>query len=356
MIRVGLSKLLQRIVIIGFWIGLTFLFLTASKVKRFFYIQPEKSISIYSWTEFISPETIDAFQKETGIRVYQSFFETNEELYAKMLFSKGVGYDLIMPSDFIVEQLIAEKLLQKLDKNKLDFWDRIQPNLLGKYYDPGNVYSVPYAPDYYCVGYDKNYFNTPPAVSWDLIFDNKKGPADIGMLNDAREGVLLTARYLFGTIEKLSDHQLKQLAVFLREQKKRVVAYTDLRADYLLGNGTAQVAVSQTSFMIRAGILNSRIGFVTPRKTFMIIDNLVIPAASTKQNLVYQFMNFLMRPAVLMHHFHEYTSLPPTTDSFVKQLLAQYGFSYHDGKDIEFFRSTVPSKIINNIWLNLKAY
>ena len=176
------------------------------------------------------------------------------------------------------------------------------------------------------------------------------------MTNDARESILLTAKYLFGTTDDLHRTQIKELSQFLRDQKPRVAAYTDLRADYLIASGTAQAAVSQTSFIIRAMWDNPEIGLIIPRKTFVLIDSLVIPKTSQKEELVYQFINYLYRPDVIKYHWQQYSTIPTTSDSFVKEILSPYGIIDLNWKNISFMRSNLSNETINKIWLDLKSY
>lgn len=224
------------------------------------------------------------------------------------------------------------------------------------YFDPGNNYSIPFNADYWCIGYDKRFYPQAPPASWDLIFNNQTGAPKVGMTNDARESVLLTAKYLFGTTDDLNKNDIEKLSQFLRDQKPRVAAYTDLRADYLISSGTAQAAVSQTAFIIRSMWDNSSIGLLIPPKTFVLIDSLVIPKMSQKDDLVYQFINYLYRPDVIKHHWEKYATIPSTTDFFVKEILSPYGILDLNWKNISFIRSTLSNETINKIWLDLKSY
>jgi spermidine/putrescine transport system substrate-binding protein len=338
------------------WIALILLFLFAPKIKHFLRGKPTKSINVYVWTDEISSEMLDKFQEETGIEVYLSYFETNEELFAKMQYTKGAGYDLIMPSGFMIPNYIEKGLLQKIDKQKLNFLQYMNPNVVNKYFDPHNEYSIPFHLDITCIGYDKRYYPTPPPANWDIIFDKKKGAPRIGMTNDARESVLLAAKYLFGTTMHLTPENVKQLSHFLHQQKPRVAAYTDLRADYLIASGSAQAAVSQTSFIIRAMEDNKNLGLLIPRKTFAMIDSFVIPQASDNQELVYEFLNFLFRPDVIAYHLKKYLALPTITYPSAQNFLKHYNLDTIDWSHISFFRTNLSSKTINKIWLELKSY
>jgi spermidine/putrescine transport system substrate-binding protein len=87
---------------------------------------------------------LERFERETGIRLHVSYYETNEELFSKLRATKGEGYDLVIPSDYVVELMIKEGLLQKIDRTKVHAWSELDPKLLSLYFDPHNDYTIPY--------------------------------------------------------------------------------------------------------------------------------------------------------------------------------------------------------------------
>ena len=91
----------------------------------------EKSITVFTWPLIIDANYITEFERETGIKVYLSYYENNEELLTKLKTTQGRGYDLVIPSDYTIEQLIKDGLVKKIDISKIDFVDRIHPFLKG---------------------------------------------------------------------------------------------------------------------------------------------------------------------------------------------------------------------------------
>ena len=104
----------------------------------------EEKVVIYNWSEYIPDGVLDSFTKETGIKVQYSTFDSNEVMYAKVKILKGRGYDVIIPSAYMIEKMAREGLIQKIDKDKLENFSNLDPSLLNKSYDPENRYSVPY--------------------------------------------------------------------------------------------------------------------------------------------------------------------------------------------------------------------
>ncbi len=354
----NMYRIIVRTGMIIFWIIiLMFILYIPTKMRMI----SQKSITILTWAEMIDPAIIHDFERETGIKVNVCFFESNEELFVKLLTSRAEGFDLIIPSDYSIEKLRSYSLLKPLDKKRLLFWDRINPNLVGKFYDPTNTFSIPYYWAIYGLGINKRYFNHAVEPTWGLLFDAFPKNSTVAMLNAPREALLITAQYLFGTIDNLSLTQLDMIKKVLIEQKKHVEAYVDadVRADYLLTSGISPVVIIATPFIINTLKNNPDIDFIIPKEgSFMLIDNLVISAACKKDDLVYQFINYLFRPDVLKHHFEKYPFFPVTQEFFT--LLEQAGahqaiINAHRATNLDFFRSVIDENTINNIWMALKV-
>ena len=136
---------------------------------------------------------------------------------------KGSGYDIIIPDDHSLELLITKMVIKKIDKTKLILAD-INPVLLNIYADPHNEYSIPYYWGVYGIGYDQDVFkNGPPPAQWKSLFIKGACPGiRICMTDDPREAILLTAQYLFGTIDALKNkearEQVKQAAYYSKKE------------------------------------------------------------------------------------------------------------------------------------------
>ncbi|MDO4741618.1 MAG: extracellular solute-binding protein, partial [Eubacteriales bacterium] len=102
-----------------------------------------ETISVYNWGDYVEPEIIDIFEAETGIRVIYETFETNEDMYAKIAMG-GSSYDVIVPSDYMIERMIQERLLQPINWDNVPNVKNINPRFMGESYDPEAEYAVPY--------------------------------------------------------------------------------------------------------------------------------------------------------------------------------------------------------------------
>ena len=350
----GLRKIAVRMAIIVFWIGVLFLFIFASRIGSL--IRQERSITVFTFPLLLDAQRLSMFELQTGIKLHIHYYENNDELLAKMRATKQHGYDVVFPSDYSAQLLINGGHLQKLDRSKLDFWDRINKKLLGHYFDFRNEHSVPFQWEVYGIGYDKSAFgDSGPPKSWGLIFDPKIAPARIGMINNAREVISLAAFYLFGRLGNLSVQDIKRVKKLILEQKKRVGVYTDLRANYLLEAKSCAVAVCTAGDIWRFDAPG--LDFFIPQEgSFVVIDSACITAQCTKTDMVYQFLNFLYTPDVMEHNTALYQLWPATVgvpvdkrgEKLMHNVLKRFDKFF-------FFQPEVSEKQMDEIWITLKG-
>ena len=113
----------------------------------------DEILNVYNWGEYIDKQVITNFEKEYGVRVNYSLFSSNEEMYTKLL--SGASYDVLVPSDYMIERLIKEDKLQPLDRSVVDNLDNLAAGVQNLDYDPDNTYSVPYLWQTVGIVYDK---------------------------------------------------------------------------------------------------------------------------------------------------------------------------------------------------------
>ncbi|HZW61977.1 MAG TPA: spermidine/putrescine ABC transporter substrate-binding protein, partial [Candidatus Babeliales bacterium] len=305
-----------RSIMVCSWILLTFIFLYSPFVSRFIY-QP-KSLTLFIWPMILDARVLADFEKETGIKVYINYYESNEELYSKLKATGGKGYDIIVPTDYMVEQLINDGFIKKIDRSKLDFFPTVRPFLLGNYFDPHNEYSIPYYLTIFGLGINKTYFggNIPTHLSWRLVFDPQTQMNHICMIDSPREAILLAALYLYGTIEHIADEdKLKAIEQLLSNQKCFVETFTSARIEELLVSGSCPIAIGGSTDIWKAMREYPNIDFFIPDEgTFATIDSFVISKTTNKDDLIYQLINFLYRPSIVEHNSNKYGFCPPTTN------------------------------------------
>lgn len=356
-----IGKFFTRLVIIAFWIILIFFALYFPGWKILPY--EEKSINIFTWGDTLHPSILNAFEKETGIKVNLSYYASNEELLVKMKATRGKGYDLVMPSGYNVEMMIDDELLKPIDHSKLNFWSDLNPILLNTEFDRGNRYSIPFGWEIYGLGVDQRFFKGDFDPSWRAIYDPNVIHYKIAVSNHAGEAVSHASFYLFGTAQKpLTEEQFQQIRQLLLLQRQWVEAYSDFRADYFIATGNCPVALSTSTYIKRIRPLFPSIDFVVPKEgTFITIENLCISAASTKQEYAYKLLNYLYSKAALTTAYQNFYIFPATLspledlglEDYEKQMLAD--ISIDPGK-IQFFKNIMPLQRVTDLWVEVKTF
>lgn len=341
-----------RILIVGFWLGIITFFLFVPEIWRSF--KQEKSLTIFTWPLILDPQYLKKFEEETGIKLYISYYEGNQELFGKIRASKGMGYDIIMPSDYTIESLVKENLIKPLDRSKLNFFNALNPHLLGNYFDKDNTYSLPYFWGIYGLGINRSLFSSPIEPSWKYLFDSKVAPHYISMTDDPREAILMAAFYLYGNIEFAHDEEkIEAVTNLLIEQKSWVEAYSEARSEYLLTSQACAVALALSPDIYNAIPDAPELEFAIPMEgSFVFIDSIVISAATEKDDMIYQFINYLYRPEVLDHHRRKYGFCSPVYETTP---LISEGFcpSAQQFEKLHFFRNVIPQSLVNKIWITV---
>lgn len=355
-----MSKFFIRFFVILFWIGAIFAFLYFPNFKML--PNEENSIVIFTWGDILDPDVVANFEKETGIKVHLNYYSSNEELLVKLRATEGGGYDLIMPSDYAVAALIKENLVKELNRKELNFFQHLNPFLLGHFYDPDNRYSVPFSWEVFGLGIDQEYFEGKPfEPSWKLIYDRKVINYKISMSNEPQEALLMTGFYLFGKSTNYSDQELQAIRNLLIEQRAWVEAYANFRGDYFLATRNCPVAVASSSYMWKSKKLFPFIKFIIPEEgTFITVENFCIPIKSKNEKQAYAFLNYIYRPESIATHFENYGLFPSTTNAahlmeLDPEAKALMSTPRQEFKKFQFFTTIIPEEELHKVWIEIKT-
>lgn len=352
--RIAFVPIAIRTVFFIFWLTVIGFFLHIPTIVSYFSTQ--RSLTIFTWPLILDPIYLKNFEKETGIKLYITYFENGQTLLSKLAATKGHGYDLVIPDDHSLELLIAQGLVKHIDKKQLDFWDNLNPELLGNYADPKNEYSIPYYWGLYGIGYDKDVLSQTPPSSWGSLFNPSICPCGrICMTDDPREATMLTAQYLFGTIDALKDpHARQKVKELLIAQKKNVEVYTIARSDNLLQSKSCALAAIMSPEVWRLQREHPNIDMVIPKEgSFIILDSVALSRATQKDAMIYQLLNYLYRNEAIAHHVGTgYCS--PLKNANANQ--EQEKFCPIDQfKSFDFFRNVISDDDINELWVEVLA-
>ncbi|MBS1987246.1 spermidine/putrescine ABC transporter substrate-binding protein [Candidatus Dependentiae bacterium] len=349
---------LVRLVMVGTWVFVVAAILLLPRFLQLLYTDESRSINLYVWPMMIDSKKLIDFQKETGIKVYMHYYESNEELLQKLYVTGGKGYDLVVPVDYVVDLLRKKELLQKIDHTKLNFWYRLRPSLLHYYHDIGNEYSIPYFLSVYGLGIDPDYFGgKQPLPSWKLLFERQPEGYDVAITDVPRRALAIASYYLFGDEQAIADPE-KRTAVeqLLIKQKEWVRMYTDIRGEDLLATKNCPVVMTIASDLWMIKREYPHLLFKIPQEgTFITIDSFVIPKASNKQDLVYEFLNYLYRPEIVAYHATRYGFCPPVEDADITGSGIFCPTSEQLSK-FHFFKNSIPESLVNDLWVSIIAH
>lgn len=257
-------------------------------------------LHLYNWAEYIDPQILEDFEAEFGVRVIEDTFANNEELLAKLQGGAG-GYDVIVPSDYMVEIMIQERLLAELDHDNLPNLDNIGALFADPPYDPGMEHCVPYLWGTTGIGYNTEAFDDPPD-SWSYVFDPELASphgGQITMLNDMRESMGAALKYLGYSINTTDEEQLMEARDLLIRQKEWIYAYDSEQYEDLLSADEVMLAHSWSGDVFMIAEEDERIWYAIPREGGVIwADNLCIPAGAPNPYTAEVFINYLLRPEV----------------------------------------------------------
>jgi spermidine/putrescine transport system substrate-binding protein len=260
-----------------------------------------KELQLYTWVEYIDPALKDQFEQDCGVKVVETNYDSNETLLATLQ-SGSTGYDIIVPSDYMVQIMISENMLRPLDYSLIPNYKNMGQAHVGQYFDPEQKYIVPYFWGTSGFAVDTNAIPDPEA-SWKMVFEPSPGVCGkISMLDDPRETVGAALMYLGYPINDTDPAHLEEAKNALIEQSKCVKAYDSQSNDDLIVQGETVIGHMWTGDAILAGLPDAGgregIVYLIPKEGCTIWqDNMAIPETAPNPYTAHIFMNYLHDPA-----------------------------------------------------------
>ena len=273
----------------------------------------DEKLVVYNWGEYIDPEVLTMFEEETGIDIVYEEFETNEILYPKIS-SGAIAYDVICPSDYMIQRMIENDLLSEINFDNIPNLKNIGKQYLeqSRQFDPENKYSVPYCWGTVGILYNKMMVDEP-VDSWSILWDPKYKD-NILMQDSVRDAFGVTLKYLGYSLNSIDLDELTEAKNLLIEQKPLVQAYViDQVRDKMIGNEAA-LGVIYSGEAIYTQKENPNLEYVIPKEGSNIwIDSWVIPKNAQHKENAEKFINFLCRPDIAKMNFDYITYSTPNT-------------------------------------------
>lgn len=275
-----------------------------------------EKVYVYNWGEYIDMETLALFEEETGITVVYEEYEQNEDMYPKVQ-SGAVSYDVVCPSDYMIQKMIENELLYQPNFTNIPNLKYIDSSYLesAQEYDPGNKYSVPYCWGTLGILYNKTMVDEP-IDSWEVLFDEKYS-GEILMIDSVRDAFAIALKYFGYDLNSTNEAELEEAKSLLHEQYPLVQAYViDQVRDKMIG-GEAAIGVIYSGEAIYTSRENPDLEYVVPKEGSNVwIDGWVIPKNSKNKENAEAFINFMCRPDIALMNFDYITYSTPNSGAW----------------------------------------
>lgn len=321
-------------------------------------------LKLFNWGEYIGENTVKDFEAKYNARVIPSVYSSNEEMYVKL--SSGETFDLIIPSDYMIQRLIAEEKLQTIDTKALENYGNLMETVKGMPFDPNNEYSVPYLWGNVGLVYVKDKVDEADLKNhgWDIL-KNEKYRDRIFMYDSERDGFMIALKALGYSMNTDKVEELEAAYNWLLDMKNKTnpIFVMDEIIDQTL---TEQKDISVMYSGDAAYILseNENLGFYVPsdQGTNIWLDAMVIPKDAENADLAMKFIDFMLEhdQALGLVDTTGYTTVVQS----VYDEVTQEGGDYFDNnayapekgsKDEEFNYNETTRPIISDYWNKVKA-
>ena len=346
---------------------------------------------VYNWGEYISDGSEDSYDTNAAfeqwyyktygerVTVNYSTYSSNESLYAK-LSSGSVNYDVICPSDYMIERMIENNMLAELNFDNIPSIGNIHPDFYGEnakhnYYDPEGKYSVPYLYGMIGIIYNTTMVDEADIGSWDLMW-NKNGngvkdyTGNILQFNNSRDA-FGTAQYYMGNVENVnstSEAEWREALALLKDQKPFLQGYVMDEIFNKMENGSAAIAAYYAGDFLSMYENNPDLDFYYPSEgTNLYVDAMCIPKTSQNKEIAEAYIEFMLTeaPAIANAEYTYYAS--PNVKVRDNEDYKEYMNSIKDGGyDLMYATDTVPTSsyenldpqqlvMLNELWEELKS-
>ena len=275
-------------------------FLSGCSTARDTTSQDAKKLNIFSWADYLAPDTVPNFEKRFGIEVTYDTFASNEALLAR-LDAGRVDYDIIVPTNYVVSKMMKGNLLQRIDHERIPNYKYMFERFRSLAYDPGNQFAIPYTFGTTGIAYNKDAFahaSVAAPVDWDVFWDPHFA-GRMTLLEDARETIGFALKRKGHSYNTVDPSPIHDACRDLQQQKKYVMCYTSDQVIVYLSSGDAQLALTYSGDAHIAARSNDSVGYIIPRSgASMWFDNMCIPASAPHVEAAHLWINYILEPEV----------------------------------------------------------
>ncbi|MFZ5689730.1 MAG: polyamine ABC transporter substrate-binding protein [Pseudomonadota bacterium] len=340
--------------------------------------QKPRVLNVYNWSDYIDPQVLQDFTKETGIKLRYDTFDSNDTLEAKLLAGKS-GYDVVVPTAYFLERQIKAGLFQKLDKSKLPnlthAWPQITERLAT--YDPGNAHAVNYMWGTTGIGYNvkkaKEILGGAVPDSWDIVFkpENLAKFKDCGvMMLDSADDIMPAALHYLGLNPNSTDQaDLEKAATLIASVRPSVRKFHS--SEYLTALASGEIClvvgwsgdIKQAQKRAAEAKGDVEVGYAIPKTgAQMFFDNFAIPKDARNVEEAHEFINYMLRPEVAAKNTNlvAYPNGNLASQKLVDPSILNDKTVYPDDETMKRLyvvtaRDAKTQRVINRLWTKVKT-
>ncbi|MDE7244113.1 MAG: ABC transporter substrate-binding protein [Oscillospiraceae bacterium] len=317
----------------------------------------ERVVNVCGWGENIDPDLITRFQEETGIRVNYQTAESNETMYA-VIKQGGSDYDVIVPSDYMIGQMIAEDMLAELDFSKIPNFELIGSQYKNLPYDPESKYSVPYTWGTLGIIYNTELIDEE-IDSWSALFDTRYA-GQVGMIGNPRDAIGAALLYLGCSLNTTDESQIReayQLIASARDQGVYQGYFMDELYDKMEAGETAICTYYAGDFLSMYSN-NDNLRYVVPKEGGnWFVDAMCVLKNAEHRDEAMEWINFICSTDACLANMDYIWYASPNTDA-LEQYPAYYEELYGEPLAEELYEvMAAPQEVLDNCeaYLNLPA-
>jgi len=339
----------------------------------------ERVVNVYNWSDYIDPAVLEAFTKDTGIKVQYDTFDANETLETKLLAGKS-GYDVVVPSAYFLERQIKAGVFQKLDKGKLTDLGNVWPDIAKRLavYDPGNQYAVNYMWGTTGIGYNVKAVRErlgPDAKidSWDVVFKPemlaKFKDCGVHMLDSADDIMPAALHYLGLNPNSTDEKELQRATDLLVKVRPSVRKFHS--SEYLNALAGGEICfvvgwsgdIKQAQKRAAEAKNGVEIGYTIPKEgAQMFFDNLAVPKDAAHIAEAHAFIDYLLKPEVAAKNSNlvAYANGNLPSQKFVDKAVLEDPNVYPDADTMKRLytvsaRDQKSQRVLNRLWTKVKT-
>ena len=268
-----------------------------------------KELNIFTWSEYIPDEIVKCFEEVYGVKVNHDTFSSQGELLAKL--SRGAsGYDIVQPSDDMVQLMVEQNLFAELDHSKLTVMDNFNPAFLNPAFDPNNKYSLPYQGGSTGIIYNSEIVKTPPTSYADLW--NPEYASHMIMVDDSRTMITMTLLALGYDANSTDAAQLKEVKAKLKELAANVRIFDSDSPKTALISGDADLGVIWSTEAFTTSVEKTSFKYVYPKEGVIVWqDNFAVMKDAPHADAAYAWLNYLNQADVFWMVMRDHSGSNP---------------------------------------------